>query len=559
MKLARASSLPAFAAAATGALFACWMYGWAVIDPSSTGWLSRTDAATHFAGLVYFLNQPWHWPPGTILNFGDEPTSVVFTDGIPLLALAAKALGVTGRVQYFGLWFVACHALAGWWGCRLLERLGTHGLAAFAGALFFAISPTILLRAYGHESLLGQFLIIAALERAFRDEWRWPGWLALLAVGALVHAYLATMVGLIGIAAGLSALWRGRVGLAALSAQAIASLVALYACAWLAGYFVGSADVFAEGYGVYSANLLTWVDPLDWAAFNRTWGRVVPYAHEWSRFVVSPGQATPGQYEGFAYLGVGMLALCAIAILSPLRPERTGGGATPAVPRVSWMFVLTASLLMMLLAVSTRVTLGPRTLIDLHVPASLAHALGAYRAAGRFIWPLTFLLVAWAVSRVAAMRGGRWIVIGALLLQCVDLSGKMREFRIRFHEESPAFAFDDPVWSTLLTKCPRVQLVSQLHPPEDWLGPAIAAGQRDVPFTPAPTSRYSIQNDKRREAGVHALLERQAWLPGVVYVLALPMPPGMTREGVLASLPPHVRPLRIGSSQLVFHESCMVP
>jgi hypothetical protein len=557
VRLARASSLPAFAAALAGILFACWMYGAAVIDPRSTGWLTRDDAATHFAGLIYFLNQPWHWPPGLMINFGDEPTSVVFTDCIPLLALPAKLLGVSGRVQYFGLWFVACHALAGWWGCRLLQCFGTRGVAAFAGALFVVISPTILLRAYGHESLMGQFLVVAALARALRDEWRWRGWLVLLVVAVLVHAYLATMVGVIGIAAAMSALWRGRAGLLALVAQGAASLCVLVAVAWIAGYFVGSGDVLAEGYGHFSANLLTWVDPLDWAEFNRTWGRVVPYAHEWSRYLHSAGQATNGQYEGFAYLGAGMLLLAVIAVALLASHDRTApAGEVPLVSRIA---VTAACLLMLLLAISTRVTLGPHTLVELEVPEGFARALGAYRASGRFVWPLTYLLVAWAISRVSWARAGAWIVIAALLLQCADLSGKMRELRIRFHEPPLPLELDNPVWSKLLTKCPRVQLVSQVHPGDGWFGPAIAAGERGVLFAPAPTSRYSIENDKKREAGVHALLEQQGWKRGVVYVLAPPMPPGMTIASVIGSLPDDVRYLKLGYSRLVFHESCIEP
>lgn len=550
--------MPAGAAALAGILFACWLYGTGVIDPRSTGWLTADDAAAHFAGLVYFLNQAWHWPPGLILNFGDEPTSVVFTDCIPLLAIPAKALGLSGRVQYFGLWFVACHALAGWWGCRLLQRLGTRGFAAFVGALFFVISPTILLRAYGHESLMGQFLVIAALERSLRDEWRWRGWLVLLVVAALVHAYLATMVGVLGVAAALSALWRHRVSAVGLLGQGIASLLVLFVCTWLAGYFVGSGDVFAEGYGHYSANLLTWIDPMDWAAFNRTWGRVVPYAQEWSLFIPSVGQATVGQYEGFAYLGAGMLALVAMSlVLLALRDRAPAGTAVDAAPRASWVVVLAACLGMLLVAVSTRVTLGPHTLFALPVPQAMAHALGAYRAGGRFVWPLTYLLVAWAISRGASVRGGNWIIAAALLLQCADLSGKLREFHTRFHQPAPALGLDSPVWNTLLANCPRVQMVSQIHPGGGWLAPAIAAGQRGVLFTPAPTSRYSIQNDKLREAGVHALLEKQAWKPGIVYLLAPPMPPGMTPESVVASLPAGVRFLKVGESRLVFGEACM--
>src|SRR5207237_402188 len=248
----------------------------------------------------------------------------------------------------------------------------------------------------------------AALERSLRVEWRWRGWLVLLVVAALVHAYLATMVGVLGIAAAASALWRGQVRTTALLAQGVASLAVLFAFTWIAGYFVGSGDVFAEGYGHYSANLLTWFDPMDWRLFNGAWGREVPYTHEWSKFVKPLGQATIGQYEGFAYLGVGMFALVLIAIGAVLAAPRAPA-ADPSVARASWITVIVACVIMLLLAVSTRVTLGTHTLYQVPVSDAVARALGAYRAGGRFVWPLTYLLVAWAISRAATVRAGAWI------------------------------------------------------------------------------------------------------------------------------------------------------
>src|SRR5690606_36749481 len=94
-----------------GALYALWLYGVRVVDPTSVHWLLHGDAAQHFIGLSYFLVEPWHWPLGAIRRFGSDPTSVVFTDSIPLLALPAKALGMPSGTQYFGIWMLACHAL----------------------------------------------------------------------------------------------------------------------------------------------------------------------------------------------------------------------------------------------------------------------------------------------------------------------------------------------------------------------------------------------------------------------------------------------------------------
>ena len=97
---------------------------------------------------MFFLSEPWRWPPGLIQRFGEQPTSLVFTDALPLFAMLAKVLGVSPGLQYFGLWMVACHALAGFFAWRLLWRVGLRGgLRLGLGALFFIAAPALLLRA----------------------------------------------------------------------------------------------------------------------------------------------------------------------------------------------------------------------------------------------------------------------------------------------------------------------------------------------------------------------------------------------------------------------------
>ena len=144
--------------------FAAWLYGWRVVDPSSVQWLLHGDPAQHYIGSVFFSGEPWHWPPGRIDGLGDASTSVVFTDSIPLLAFAAKLLASIGLWpkdwQYFGLWMLACHALAGWHAVALLQRLGVrNGVALQTGAAFFVCAPMLLLRAYGHEALMAHFVV----------------------------------------------------------------------------------------------------------------------------------------------------------------------------------------------------------------------------------------------------------------------------------------------------------------------------------------------------------------------------------------------------------------
>eukprot|EP01034_Spumella_vulgaris_P003259 gene3259-4202_t len=172
----------------------------------------------------------------------------------------------------------------------------------------------MLLRVYGHEALMAHFLVLAALQRSL-VPWRWGPWLALGACSVLVHPYLALMTGVLGIGAALSALALRELAPGRLAMQAAASLALCGALAWAAGYFIGGgSQVSSGGHGFFSANLLTWADPMNWQAFLAQHGRDVARGREWSLLLPPQVQATAGQYEGFAYLGAGVLVLVMLAL-----------------------------------------------------------------------------------------------------------------------------------------------------------------------------------------------------------------------------------------------------
>jgi len=504
-----------------GALFAGWLYGWRVLDPASHAWLLYGDPAQHYLGSVYFLGEPWHWPPGTISGFGTATTSIILSDSIPLLALTAKLLGVPAGWQYFGLWLLACHALVAAAGAALLQRLGCRPPQAVLGALFFTAAPALLLRAYGHEALQGQFLVVAALALAL-GPWRgWP-WTLLVTAGVWVHPYLAAMVVAIAAAAAGAAHVERRFAWRTLAWGSSLLLLAAAGAAYLAGYFVGSGEFSAGGHGFFSANLLSWFDPMDWSGFLAHFGRDVAQGREWSRLLPALGQATAGQYEGFAYLGAGMLALLAVALIAGVtRMKALRESAAVGTPsRRQWAFLLVACGTLALLAVSARVTLGTRILFELPLGDTAQHLLGLFRASGRFIWPLTYLLMAWAIASVARLPGGLAWLLAGLLMQGYDLSDKFSELRDRFRHGPPgvAAAPASPLWGELLGACPRVELL--LWPADDqrWITPGLAAARAGVPVTPVLIARPlpAVEAQQRR-----ALAERRAglgWRADTVYV-----------------------------------------
>ena len=163
--------------------------------------------------------------------------------------------------------------------------------------------------------------------------------------------------------------------------------------------YLGPAEMGSPNFGAYSANLLALVNPMDYS-------RLLP-----------PIDVPTEQWEGFAYLGAGGLALVALAAgVVVLRRPSTGG-------RQAWP-VLAATLLMAAYAVSSVVTVGSREVLRVDW---LTPAVTPFRSSGRFIWSLHYLLLLlgiWGATR-AAGRGRQavatTVLAGAVVLQAADI------------------------------------------------------------------------------------------------------------------------------------------
>jgi len=391
--------------------------GLLVLDPrfiSGTGpmWTEpQNDLVMYLVPLNYYLADAWRLPLFSIPAMGyPEGGSVLSNDALPLALLPTKLLhSLTGaRVNPFGWWLLLTYALQGVMAARLLVAAGERSpWAALAAATFAVCCWSFLFRVHlGHVAVSSHFVILWALALHFESSRRErPQTLELFVLSAttlLVNPYLFVMVMAIVGATGLSLLSRGRLRALDFGGAAL-SLLGLAAIALLAGYggmLSNPAQLQAEGYRMFSWNLLSlFVPPDDLLG--------------WLPSV--PRDATTGQFEGEAYIGDGALLLALIgALASPRRTLR-------AVRRHAWLCAVLA--LMAIYAASDRVYLGDRLVLAYDLPAFLTELWGYFRAAGRFIWPLAYSLMVLPVALVFRAWPRRTAIACALVavvLQVAD-------------------------------------------------------------------------------------------------------------------------------------------
>jgi hypothetical protein len=191
---------------------------------------------------------------------------------------------------------------------------------------------------------------------------------------------------------------------------------------WASGYFWGRSGVKlweigrTEWFGWTSMNLLSPLVP-QWSGLFQ-WSGLLPDPRRFVGATAGPYRevavidATGGQYEGFNYLGAGVLLLVGVGLW--LDRNNLGLRAKKFWGLLAALFVLTA------LATTHRVYLGSWeiTLFD-RVPL----VLDDIRSSGRLFWPLGYTVMAAAIA-VVALRARRSIgvglLLGAVVLQVAD-------------------------------------------------------------------------------------------------------------------------------------------
>ncbi|WP_257451346.1 DUF6311 domain-containing protein [Archangium lipolyticum] len=398
-----------------GLAWSAYIVGPGALLPGNVDWMLQDDWSPILFGWLYSRTSPWGLPLGDAAGFlHPVGTSLAYTDATPWWSTLFKPLTslLPLAFQIHGPWVALCFSLQGLFGALLVSRLSPRPLHQVLGGLLFVMSPALAMR-LGHLSLCAHWLVLASLwlhlrpspdARAASRTLGLAAFFVVLAAG--VHVYLATMA--LALALGLVLrLWRvqglfsgARAGAwaAGLSGSALGVMV-------LFGYF-SLSTTSATGFNHYSANLLTF--------FNQ--GGM-------SRFVPEI-PVGGGQYEGAAYLGIGVLLL-GFASLGVLLAKRERFG--PLLPPGLWP-LLTVCGLMALFAFSARMQLAGWTVFSYQrvSEAVLAPLARVFRSSGRFIWPMHYLFILGAIAGLLRVLRNRpaWAAAAlglAVVLQAVEV------------------------------------------------------------------------------------------------------------------------------------------
>ena len=264
-------------------------------------WLGKGEPLTPYLGWEMFRNSPWEIPLGLNPRYGLEEISsaIVFSDSIPLLAIVFKVLSplLPSTFQYFGFWLLAAFILQALFAYKIAGLISDSFLIKSCVVVLVLFFPAMLYRMNVHISLTGHFLLLWAIYLNFKKKNNAISWSLLIFLALGIQFYLFVMV---------FALWLSNIldKLRVLKARELLLNITLvlaitYAAAWLFGYLTISSGVSAgQGYGIYQANVLSILNPIDWSFFK---------VHN---------IYIPKNHEGNNYLGLGLICLVFLSTLT---------------------------------------------------------------------------------------------------------------------------------------------------------------------------------------------------------------------------------------------------
>jgi hypothetical protein len=443
-------------AAGVGALWAASLFDWSFVAGRHAFWQfprgtvrgSETDMATYLVAYFYYVQSPWALPLFYVSALGTpDGTNVIFTDFVPAVGLVGKLVhSITGAtVNLYGGYLFLCFVLPGvMMALVLIATRIRYGLAAVLGAVLASATPAMLWR-WGHVPIQAHYLLIGALA-LYLFSLKKPAWRGLVAtwVGYLILAYLTNiylfaMVGTVWLCVLIQRRLNGlsttpsAVGTGTLTVVAVSIVIAL------GGQFgAGTPLPFDFGYGHYSMNLASPLVPQSSGLFP------------WGKRVID---ATGGQYEGFNYLGLGLL-LASLLVL----PAEVGW-LTRNIKRHVALFI--AFVILTAFAISNRVYVGHRLLFELPLPHYFPTIVGAFRSSGRFFWLICYAQMAMVV--ILCFRRSRPLIAaclaGAAIVQLVDVQPLREQIMASIAERSDVTQLDPGQVARLVLEARSIDVV----------------------------------------------------------------------------------------------------
>lgn len=377
-----------------GGIIFCIVYGVKILNPFYVDWLlGLGDLSQHYLGWELFRQGEWGFPIG-MTNRAAYPleTSVIFTDSIPIFAVLFKLFDriLPQQFQYFGLWGVLCFGLQGYYAAKIFNLFKLRKSCAYVGCSLLILSPLMIYRMYMHTALAAQWLVLLSIYLFLKHDTDykkcWKVTLEWMVIGTLVagiHLYFLPMCFFFVLGYIILSIYKERKFSVKYILPLVTYILAVFFNTWLLGGFSSRASSGATGLGECNVNLNAFINPRGYSTFLSDLG------------------GTPGQHEGFAYFGLGLLIIIGISLVlelySFIKEKKILKINSQAVVLIIIAIAST------IFAIATEYMWGDIKLLSIPIPEKIAEIWAIFRATGRYIWILWYLIAIYSIKAVSKL------------------------------------------------------------------------------------------------------------------------------------------------------------
>lgn len=443
-----------------GAFIFISIYGFLPLDVTYDHWLINgyvePDVTQHYAGWLAYRQSEWTFPIGKIDGLGGTVTT--YMDSIPLVAILFKILSpiLPETFQYFGIYILFCFILQAVTSGLLINLFSKDIIVTNLGVILFCYSPIMIERAFRHSALASHWLIVAMLYFYFksRNEQTMSLWCCLMPILCIsIHPYyLPVLFGLM-FASLIELAITDRKTIIKSGTYLIGTLVATVIWGYIIGALGASSGFGGEGYGYYSMNLNAIVNPISHPGIV------------WSRFFKVLPQ-TLGNYDGFNYLGAGVIALVVVSVVSVIIKRQ-----------ILFLFLkknavlISLSFIFFCFAVSNVVTLNGKILFEYPLPKKILDFCAIFRASSRIFYPVFYLIMLLGINGLSILVNGHWkrvILCCCVVFQLIDISPALITKHNSFNKQnidiiynSETFSGSD-LWASVIRKCSKIKMLNNV-------------------------------------------------------------------------------------------------
>lgn len=391
--------------AAIAALVFILIYGTAVLDVTNDGWIlanyDEWDNVQHYTGWLAYRDSQWQFPLGNAINMAyPNGGNIAYADTMPIVSVFFKLLSpiLPHTFQYAGIMMFAFFMLQGAASSLVINLFTENKLYSVAASLFFDISPIFLERGFRHTSLAAHFIVLFAIYYYFKyrkifsadhnnTKLPWAAMIILNCIAVGITPYFLPMVMIFVLVLSLDFVKSSiTIKKAALAFGFFAvNCIAAIAMGVVLGTLGQGVNVSRRGYGYYSMNLNAVINPSSTGGY--TWSQIL-----------KPRGNLYGQYDGFNYLGFGIIAFVAFSVVVGTVYVLKNAKVKSVLKWIGEnIFLIAACLFLTAFSISHIVCFDTYQLVEIPLPEVLLEACKIFRASSRIFYPVYYLIFTFAV------------------------------------------------------------------------------------------------------------------------------------------------------------------